>query len=233
MWIAENWKDYELLDCGDGEKLERWGEQILVRPDPQAIMGRRPGAAVPGRTRHARYLRSNTGGGHWEAAQAAGAVEQVQYGELTFNVKPMNFKHTGLFPEQAVNWDFVMEKIRGAGRPDPGAEPVCLYRRRHGGLRGGGRLRLPCGCGQGHGGLGEGKRRALRTWRIRPFAGLWTTARKFVEREIRRGQTIRRDYHGSAFLRPGARPARCGSWRRTSIHLWSCAPAFCRTIRCL
>ena len=115
MWIAENWKDYELLDCGDGEKLERWGRQILVRPDPQAIW-EAPRCSSAWQNPDARYLRSNTGGGHWERRKLP---EQwtVQYGELTFNVKPMNFKHTGLFPEQAVNWDFVMEKIRRAGRP--------------------------------------------------------------------------------------------------------------------
>ena len=115
MWIAENWKDYELLDCGDGEKLERWGRQILVRPDPQAIW-EAPRRSSAWQNPDARYLRSNTGGGHWERRKLP---EQwtVQYGELTFNVKPMNFKHTGLFPEQAVNWDFVMEKIRRAGRP--------------------------------------------------------------------------------------------------------------------
>ena len=115
MWIAENWKDYELLDCGDGEKLERWGRQILVRPDPQAIW-EAPRRSSAWQNPDARYLRSNTGGGPWERRKLP---EQwtVQYGELTFNVKPMNFKHTGLFPEQAVNWDFVMEKIRRAGRP--------------------------------------------------------------------------------------------------------------------
>ena len=115
MWIAENWKDYELLDCGDGEKLERWGRQILVRPDPQAIW-EAPRRSSAWQNPDARYLRSNTGGGHWERRKLP---EQwtVQYVELTFNVKPMNFKHTGLFPEQAVNWDFVMEKIRRAGRP--------------------------------------------------------------------------------------------------------------------
>ena len=115
MWIAENWKDYELLDCGDGEKLERWGRQILVRPDPQAIW-EAPRRSSAWQNPDARYLRSNTGGGHWERRKLP---EQwtVQYGELTFNVKPMNFKHTGLFPEQAVIWDFVMEKLRRAGRP--------------------------------------------------------------------------------------------------------------------
>ena len=115
MWIADQWKDYELLDCGDGEKLERWGRQILVRPDPQAIWEaprRNPAWDHP----DARYLRSNTGGGHWERNRLP---EQwtVRYRELTFNVKPMNFKHTGLFPEQAANWDFAMDQIRRSDRP--------------------------------------------------------------------------------------------------------------------
>ena len=114
MWIAEGWKDYELLDCGGGEKLERWGDKLLVRPDPQAIWNTR--------RRHAgwkrpdgRYLRSSSGGGSWEKGRLPGAW-QVRYQNLTFQIKPMNFKHTGLFPEQAVNWDFAQERIRAAGR---------------------------------------------------------------------------------------------------------------------
>ena len=115
MWIADKWRDYELLDCGSGERLERWGRQVLVRPDPQAIWEsprRHPGWKQAG----GRYLRSKTGGGHWEKA-ALPESWQLEYGPLTFQVKPMNFKHTGLSPEQAVNWEFVMEKIRTAGRP--------------------------------------------------------------------------------------------------------------------
>ncbi len=115
MWIADGWKEYELLDCGGGEKLERWGRQILVRPDPQAIWeaeGRHEGW----RRADARYSRSHTGGGHWDK-KAVPESWQIRYGELTFQVKPMNFKHTGLFPEQAVNWDFAMERIRRAERP--------------------------------------------------------------------------------------------------------------------
>ncbi len=115
MWIADQWKDYELMDCGDGEKLERWNRQILVRPDPQAIW-EAPRKNSAWNHPDARYLRSNTGGGHWERKKLP---EQwaVRYKELTFHVKPMNFKHTGLFPEQAVNWDFAMDKIRRADRP--------------------------------------------------------------------------------------------------------------------
>ena len=115
MWISDKWQDYELIDCSAGEKLERWGKQILVRPDPQAIWD------TPRKNRlwskpSAKYSRSQTGGGHWEKCDVPESW-QVRYGELTFNVKPMNFKHTGIFPEQACNWDFAMGKIRGAKRP--------------------------------------------------------------------------------------------------------------------
>ena len=115
MWIADGWKDYELLDCGGGEKLERWGDQILVRPDPQAIWeSDRKNRGW--RTANARYSRSSTGGGHWDKNKLP-ENWPIAYKNLRFQVKPMNFKHTGLFPEQAANWDFAMEKIRNAGRP--------------------------------------------------------------------------------------------------------------------
>ena len=115
MWIADQWQDYELLDCGGGEKLERWDKQYLVRPDPQAIW-ETPRRLPEWKRANARYLRSQTGGGHWEKKTLPESW-QIHYDELTFQVKPMNFKHTGLFPEQAVNWDFVMDKIRKADRP--------------------------------------------------------------------------------------------------------------------
>ena len=114
MWIADGWKDYELLDCGRGEKLERWGNKLLVRPDPQAIWNtprRMPGWKKP----DGRYLRSRSGGGHWEKDKLPQRWH-VRYRNLTFQVGPMNFKHTGLFPEQAANWDFAMERICSAGR---------------------------------------------------------------------------------------------------------------------
>ena len=115
MWIADQWRDYELLDCGGGEKLERWGDQYLVRPDPQAIWAS-PRKNPAWKRAGGRYLRSQSGGGHWEK-KALPESWKIRYRDLTFQVKPMNFKHTGLFPEQAVNWDFAMEKIRSAGRP--------------------------------------------------------------------------------------------------------------------
>ena len=115
MWKAENWKDYEVLDTSSGEKLERWGKYYLVRPDPQVIWNTEKKNPL-WRKADARYSRSSTGGGHWSQNRLPERW-QVRYDDLTFNVKPMNFKHTGVFPEQAANWDFIREKIRGAGRP--------------------------------------------------------------------------------------------------------------------
>lgn len=114
MWLANNWKDYELLDCGRGEKLERWGDKILVRPDPQAIWNT-PRTLREWKVNDGRYSRSSTGGGHWDK-RSLPQHWTVRYGSLTFQVGPMNFKHTGLFPEQATNWDFAQEQIANAGR---------------------------------------------------------------------------------------------------------------------
>lgn len=115
MWKADQWKDYEVLDASDGEKLERWGRYILVRPDPQVIW-RTERRDPRWRRFDARYFRSSSGGGKWSEHHLPERWS-VSYGPLTFNVKPMNFKHTGVFPEQAANWDYIMQSIRGAGRP--------------------------------------------------------------------------------------------------------------------
>lgn len=115
MWISDKWADYELLDCSRGEKLERWGGHTLVRPDPQAIWTT-PKTHSAWKRPDARYARSTTGGGQWEK-NALPDSWTVGYGDLKFNIKPMNFKHTGLFPEQAVNWDFIRGKIAKANRP--------------------------------------------------------------------------------------------------------------------
>lgn len=115
MWVSDQWKDYTLLDCGDGEKLERWGNYTLVRPDPQAIW-KTPRRNLGWKKYDARYARSSAGGGEWVKKDLP-EHWQVHYGSLTFNIKPMNFKHTGLFPEQASNWDFAQERIVAAKRP--------------------------------------------------------------------------------------------------------------------
>ena len=110
------WRDYELIDTSDGERLERWGDIILIRPDPEIIWKTEKKNPL-WRNAHARYQRSKTGGGAWQIYKPIPDVWKIHYKELTFRLKPMGFKHTGLFPEQAVNWDFAMEKIRNAGRP--------------------------------------------------------------------------------------------------------------------
>lgn len=115
MWVADKWKDYELLDCSGGEKLERWGRYVLVRPDPQVIW-ETPRRDVRWTRFDGRYLRSESGGGAWEKRSLPESW-QVSYGGLRFHIRPMNFKHTGIFPEQAVNWDFIRRTIAGAGRP--------------------------------------------------------------------------------------------------------------------
>lgn len=115
MWIADNWKDYKVIDCSDGEKLERWGEYTLIRPDPQVLWSF-PRKDRGWREWNGHYHRSSKGGGEWEFRKLPEQWE-IHYGELTFHLKPFSFKHTGLFPEQAVNWDWFSEQIRTATRP--------------------------------------------------------------------------------------------------------------------
>ncbi len=115
MLLASDWKDYELIDCSNGEKLERWGDVLLLRPDPQIIWDN--GNLIDkyvGINSH--YHRSNKGGGNWENLKKTPASWRINYKDLTFNIKQMGFKHTGLFPEQAVNWDYMMEKIKRTNR---------------------------------------------------------------------------------------------------------------------
>ena len=116
IWISDEWKDYEVLDTSNGERLERWGKYTLVRPDPQVIWNT-PHTHPAWKKYDARYVRSSTGGGHWTDHHLPERW-QIRYKDyLTFNVKPMNFKHTGVFPEQAANWDFIRDKVASAGRP--------------------------------------------------------------------------------------------------------------------
>ena len=111
MNIANNWKDYEILDMASGEKLERWGNIVLVRPDPQIIWKEKT-FSNKWKKINAKYNRSKTGGGSWTYNSNLPKAWQIKYKDLTFNIKPMGFKHTGLFPEQAVNWDWMIDKIR-------------------------------------------------------------------------------------------------------------------------
>ncbi|MCM1298317.1 MAG: class I SAM-dependent methyltransferase [Firmicutes bacterium] len=116
MRIADNWQDYCLLDTSGGERLERWGNVTLIRPDPQ-IIWECVSPAKEWNNPHARYIRSSSGGGHWEYSKSLPESWNIKYKDLTFTVKPTGFKHTGLFPEQAVNWDYCTDLIKSAGRP--------------------------------------------------------------------------------------------------------------------
>lgn len=117
MWIAENWKDYEVLDTSSGEKLERWGDYLLVRPDPQ-VLWNTPKTHAGWKKRNGHYHRSSKGGGEWEF-HSLPEEWQIAYAplSLSFRLKPFSFKHTGLFPEQAANWDWFSALIKAADRP--------------------------------------------------------------------------------------------------------------------
>ena len=186
MFVSDKWQDFELVDCSKGEKLERWGRYYLVRPDPQAIWDT-PRRNMHWNDRDARYRRSETGGGSWDKGKLP-QNWQVHYGELTFNVKPMNFKHTGLFPEQAANWDFAMELIRRADRPirvlnlfayTGGATVACA--------KAGASV---CHVDAAKGMVSWAKENAKCSGLAEaPIRWIVDDCAKFVEREIRRGKT--------------------------------------------
>ena len=117
MRYTKSWEDYELLDSSDGERLERWGDIVLIRPDPQVIW-KTPKTHPMWQKADARYHRSSKGGGKWEVYRRFPDEWTIGYRDLTYKIKPMGFKHTGLFPEQAVNWDYLRETIRKSGRED-------------------------------------------------------------------------------------------------------------------
>ncbi len=110
MLVSNEWKDYELLDMAKGQKLEKWGKYILIRPDPQIVWDKKTNPKLWEKA-DAKYIRSNTGGGHWVKYSKIDENWSIKYKNLVFNLKPMGFKHTGLFPEQAVNWDYIISKI--------------------------------------------------------------------------------------------------------------------------
>ena len=184
MWIAKNWKDYEVIDTSDGEKLERWGEYILVRPDPQVIWNT-PKEHEGWRHRNGHYHRSSRGGGEWEFFDLP-QIWQVHYKTLTFRLQPFQFKHTGLFPEQAVNWEWFGRKIEGADRP---IKVLNLFA-----YTGGATLAAAAAGAQvthvdaSKGMVGWAKENALASGlKDAPVRWLVDDCVKFVEREIRRG----------------------------------------------
>ena len=189
MWLADGWKDYQVIDCSKGEKLERWGEYLLVRPDPQVIWDT-PKKHKGWRKMNGHYHRSAKGGGEWEFFDLPKQWE-IGYAlpsgkKLTFNLKPFSFKHTGLFPEQAANWDFIDKMIRGAGRP---ISVLNLFA-----YTGGATLAAAnAGASVCHVDASKGmvqwarENAASSGLADRPIRWIVDDCQKFVEREIRRG----------------------------------------------
>ena len=187
MRAADKWIDYELLDASRGERLERWGDIILIRPDPQ-ILWDTPRKDPRWKQAHARYHRSNTGGGQWERYRPIPDSWQIAYGNLLFALKPMGFKHTGLFPEQAVNWDKMAQLIQKENRP---VRVLNLF-----GYTGA--ATLACVAAGAHvthvdaskGMVTWGKENAVASGLAeRPMRWLVDDCGKFVQRELRRGNT--------------------------------------------
>lgn len=192
MRAATEWKEYELIDASEGERLERWGNVILIRPDPQILWNTQKKNPLWHQA-HARYHRSHTGGGQWERYRTTPDSWQITYSSpqfrsLRFNLKPMGFKHTGLFPEQAVNWDWMGDKIAHAGRP---VRVLNLF-----GYTGGATLACAAAGAQvthvdaSKGMVSWGKENAVDTGLSdKPVRWLVDDCGKFVQREQRRGNT--------------------------------------------
>ena len=184
MWLADKWKDYQIIDTSDGEKLEYWGKYSLIRPDPQVIW--KSDKRDPLWTRaDASYKRSHSGGGAWSENRLP-ECWNIRYGDLCFKIKPMGFKHTGLFPEQATNWDWMRELITSAGRPikvlnlfayTGGATVACA--------KAGAAV---CHVDASKGMVAAAKENAaLSGLSDAPIRYIVDDCKKFVEREIRRG----------------------------------------------
>ena len=187
MRTAENWTEYTLLDASGGDRLERWGDVVLIRPDPQVIWNT-PRTDPLWKHAHARYRRSSTGGGQWERFRPIPESWQIGYGGLRFHLKPMGFKHTGLFPEQAVNWEAMTAMIRQAGRP---VRVLNLF-----GYTGGATLACAAAGAQvthvdaSKGMVAWGRENAVASGLSdRPIRWLVDDCGKFVQREQRRGKT--------------------------------------------
>ncbi len=191
MWIADQWNDYEVMDTSKGEKLERWGNYILVRPDPQVLWDT-PRTNKKWKQMNGHYHRSSKGGGEWEFFQLP-KEWQINYRDLTFNLKPFNFKHTGLFPEQATNWDWFSSIIKSATKKNPSRPFKVLNLFAY---TGGATLSAAkAGAHVTHvdaskGMVGWAKENAISSGlQDAPIRWLVDDCVKFVEREIRRGNT--------------------------------------------
>ena len=184
MWTSDKWEDYQIIDTSSGEKLERWGKYTLVRPDPQVIWNTEKKNPLWKRA-DASYKRSSTGGGAWENSKLPESWT-VRYRDLTFLIKPMGFKHTGIFPEQAANWDFCRDLIEKAGRPikvlnlfayTGGASVACA--------KAGAAV---CHVDASRGMVAQAKENArLSGLAEAPIRYIVDDCKKFIEREIRRG----------------------------------------------
>ena len=186
MRVADKWKDYELLDCSSGQRLERWGDVILIRPDPQVIWKTEKTHPLWYKA-HAVYNRSSSGGGKWDIRRKIPDAWKIKYGDLSFMVKPMGFKHTGVFPEQAVNWAWYQEKIKAADRP---VKVLNLF-----GYTGGATLAcLAAGASVTHVDASKGmvawarENAQASSLADRPCRWIVDDCAKFVQREIRRGR---------------------------------------------
>lgn len=187
MFLSDKWKDYELLDASRGEKLERWGDIVLRRPDPQIVWEGDTSRKI-WKSADAHYLRSNTGGGRWESRKNLPESWTVNYGDLKFGIKMMGFKHTGLFPEQAANWDWFSEIIKNSGRESVKVLNLFAY-------TGGATIAAAaagaevCHVDASRGMVGWAKENArLSGLEEKPIRYIVDDVKKFTEREIRRGR---------------------------------------------
>ena len=188
MRYTKDWKDYELLDCSEGERLERWGKVILIRPDPQIIWST-PKDHPMWKHADARYVRSSQGGGHWEYRRELPEFWKINYKDLTFKISPTGFKHTGLFPEQAVNWDMMREKIKAAKAEGREVRVLNLFA-----YTGGATVAAAsAGASVCHVDAAKGmvhwarENAELSSLNEKPIRWIVDDCKKFVEREIRRG----------------------------------------------
>ena len=185
MWIADKWKDYTVVDASAGEKLEYWGKYSLIRPDPQIIWKTEKKHPL-WRSADASYKRSKSGGGSWSENRLP-EIWVISYGELKFQIKPMGFKHTGLFPEQAANWDWFSELIRGAGRP---ISVLNLFAYTGGATVAAAKAGATvCHVDASRGMVAAAKENArLSGLEDAPVRYIVDDCKKFIEREIRRGR---------------------------------------------
>lgn len=186
MWYSNDWKEYELIDAADGQRLERWGKYVFVRPDPQAVWGDKSNNPL-WKKADGRYIRSSSGGGQWQFFTKLPESWTLSQGEYKFKIKPMNFKHMGLFPEQLVNWQWADRLIREAGRP---INVLNLFA-----YTGGATVAASCaGASVCHVDASKGivahakDNASLTGIADRPIRYIVDDCLKFVQREIRRGK---------------------------------------------